>query len=96
MNFLSTYTEGARRMWMDYEGYGMGWHWPGWLGMAFFWLVLVLLVLAMVKYLKGNRRSNAPDGERKPDALVLLEERYARGEIDREEFLKKRDDLNRG
>jgi len=96
MNFLSTYTEGARRMWMDYEGYGMGWHWLGWLGMAFFWLVLVLLVLAMVKYLKGNRRSNAPDGERKPDALVLLEERYARGEIDREECLKKRDDLNRG
>ncbi len=96
MNFLSTYTEGARRMWMDYEGYGMGWHWLGWLGMAFFWLVLVLLVLAMVKYLKGNRRSNAPDGERKPDALAILEERYARGEIDREEFLKKRDDLNRG
>lgn len=96
MNFLSTYTEGARRMWMDYEGYGMGWHWLGWLGMAFFWLVLVLLVLAAVKYLMGNRRSNAPDGERKPDSLVLLEERYARGEIDREEFLKKRDDLNRG
>jgi len=44
MNFLSTYTEGARRMWMDYEGYGMGWHWLGWLGMAFFWLVLVLLL----------------------------------------------------
>ena len=36
-------------MWMDYEGYGMGWHWLGWLGMAFFWLVLVLLVLAVVK-----------------------------------------------
>lgn len=96
MNFLSTYIEGARRMWMDYEGYGMGWHWLGWLGMAFFWLVLVLLVLAAVKYLMGNRRSNAPDGERKPDALAILEERYARGEIDREEFLKKRDDLNRG
>ena len=72
MNFLSTYTEGARRMWMDYEGYGMGWHWLGWLGMAFFWLVLVLLVLAAVKYLMGNRRSNAPDGERKPDALAIL------------------------
>lgn len=96
MNFLSTNTEGARRMWMDYEGYGMGWHWLGWLGMAFFWLVLVLLVLAAVKYLMGNRRSNAPDGERKPDALAILEERYARREIDREEFLKKRDDLNRG
>ncbi len=83
-------------MWMDYEGYGMGWHWLGCLGMAFFWLVLVLLVLAAVKYLKGDRHSNDPDGERKPEALAVLEERYARGEIDREEYLQKRDDLRRG
>ncbi len=46
-------------MWMDYEGYGMGWHWLGWLSMAFFWLIPILLVLAVVKYLKGDRRSNA-------------------------------------
>lgn len=78
-------------MWMDYQGYGMGWHWLGWLSMAFFWLILILLVLAVVKYLKGDRRSNAP-----PDALAVLEERYARGEIDREEYLQKRDDLKRG
>ena len=83
-------------MWMNYEDYGMGWHWLGWLGMAFFWLVLVLLVLAAVKYLKGDRRSNALEGERKPDALAILEERYARGEIDREEYVQKRDDLKRG
>lgn len=83
-------------MWMDYEGYGMGWHGLGWLGMALFWLILILLVLAAVKYLMDGRRSSTPDGERKPDALAVLEERYARGEIDREEFLKKRDDLERG
>ena len=64
--------------------------------MAFFWLIPILLVLAALKYLKGDRRSNAPDGERKPDALAVLEERYARGEIDREEYLQKRDDLKRG
>ncbi|MDA8253028.1 MAG: SHOCT domain-containing protein [Rhodospirillales bacterium] len=83
-------------MWMDYEGYGMGWHWLGWLGMAFFWVILILLVLAAVRYLTGGRRLNAPGGERKPDALAVLEERYARGEIDREEYLQKRDDLKRG
>ena len=83
-------------MWMNYEGYGMGWHGLGWLGMAFFWLILILLVLAVVKYLKRGRGSNAPDGEKKPDALAVLEERYARGEIDREEYLQKRDDLKRG
>ena len=58
-------------MWMNYEGYGMGWHWLGWLSMAFFWLIPILLVLAAVKYLKGDRRSNTPDGERKPDALAI-------------------------
>ena len=82
-------------MWMDYEGYGMGWHWLGWLVMAAIWLIPVLLVLAAVKYLMGGRRSNAPDGEKKPEALAVLEERYARGEIDREEYLQKRDDLKR-
>lgn len=55
--------------------------------MAFFWLIPILLVLAVVKYLMGDRRSNAPDGERKPDALAVLEERYARGDINREEYL---------
>ena len=82
-------------MWMDYEGYGMGWHGWGWLGMAFFWLILILLVLAVVKYLKGDRRSNAPDGEKKPEALATLEDRYVRGEIDRDEYLQKLDDLKR-
>lgn len=68
-------------MCMDFEGYGMGWHWLGWLGMAFFWLIPILLVLAVVKYLMDGRRSNAPDGERKPEALAVLEERYARGKL---------------
>ena len=83
-------------MWMDYEDYDMGWGWLGWLGMAFFWVILILLVLAAVRYLTGGRRLNAPSSERTPDALAVLEERYARGEIGREEYLQKRDDLKRG
>ena len=83
-------------MWMNYEGYGMGWHWLGWISMAFFWLIPIVLVLAVVKYLMGGRGPNAPDGKKKPDALAVLEERYARGEIDREEYLQKREDLKRG
>ena len=83
-------------MWMNHEGYGAGLHWLGWLGMAFFWLILVLLVWALVKYLKGDRRLDALDSEKKPDALAVLEERYARGEINREEYMQKRDDLKRG
>lgn len=78
----------------------MGCHWLEWLGMAFFWLIPILLVLVLVlvvvKYLIGGRRSNALDGERKPDALAVLEERYARGEVGREEYVQKRDDLKQG
>ena len=82
-------------MWMDYERYGMGWPWLGWLGMALFWVILIVLVLVAVKYLAAGRRSNVSKSERKPDALAVLEERYARGEINREEYMQKREDLER-
>lgn len=52
--------------------YGCGWHWFGWIGMAIFWLIPLLLVIAVVKYLMGDRRTKSPDDERKPDALAVL------------------------
>ena len=82
-------------MWKNYEGYGMGWHGLEWIGMALFMLIPILLVLAILKYLIGGRRSSSPDGSKNPDALALLDERYARGEMDRDEYLQKLDDLKR-
>lgn len=82
-------------MWMNHEGYGMGGYWLGWVGMAFFGLIMILLVWAVVKYLKNGRGSNAPDGGKKSDALGVLEERYAKGEINREAYLQMRDELKR-
>lgn len=80
---------------MDYE---MGWGWGfGWIGMILFWLVPILLVLVAVKYLfAGKGRTGI--GARQDDdrALAILEEKYARGEIGREEFMQKRDDLKGG
>lgn len=83
-------------MWMNYDGYGMGWHAMGWMGMVLFWLVPILLVLVAVKYLTGSRRSDAPNEGANSGALAILEQRYARGEVDREEYLQKRDDLKKG
>lgn len=86
-------------MWMNYEGYGMGWHGLAWLGMVIFWLLLILLVLAAVKYLAAGRRpsiQHGDSGEKRPEALLILEQRYARGEIERDEYLQKRDDLKTG
>jgi putative membrane protein len=83
---------------MDYGmGWGMGW---GWLGMMLFWLVplfvVIVLAAAAVKYLSSRgARSDTGLHEDRNRALEVLEERYARGEINREEYLQKRDDLKR-
>lgn len=66
-----------------FEPFGMGW------GMILVWLVPILLVALVIFY--GIRGRN---GKPERTALDILEARYARGEIDREAFLKRRDDLS--
>lgn len=81
-------------MMMDY---GMGWNWGwgfGWIAMLLFWLVPILLVLAAIKYLFFGRSGSQAGARSDEDrALAVLEERYARGDINRDEFLQKRNDL---
>ena len=78
--------------------YGMGWGFGG-LTMILFWLVPLILLLVGIKYLfsgGGLAPGNAlpPSGPPAANsALIVLEERYAKGEIDRDEFLQKRADL---
>jgi putative membrane protein len=80
-------------MWFN-ETMGM---WGGW---PFMWLgPLVLLALAIAAVFWLVRATTGPD-RRPGDAelprrrgLAVLEERYARGEISREEFLQKKADL---
>lgn len=84
---------------MEYRmGWGMGW---GWLGMILFWLVplfvVIVLVAAAIKYLVGGGSRSKPESTAgRSDALAILEERYAHGEVEREEYLRKREDLKRG
>jgi putative membrane protein len=78
--------------------YGMGWGWGfGWIGMLLVWIVPLALLAAAVKYLffvdGAAARESRENGNR---ALALLEERYARGELQRDEFLQKRDDIRNG
>lgn len=73
---------------------GMGWGWGGmWLGPLFMLAALALLVafvVFLVRWLGGDRAA-APKASR--TARDLLDERYARGEINREEYLRRRQDL---
>ena len=66
-------------------GYGMG------IGMLLFW---GLLIVGIVMLVKGSWGSGAcGKREREKSALDILKERYAKGEIEREEFAQKKDDL---
>ncbi len=85
-----------------YGGYGMGWFapWGGFL-MILFWIVVILLIAGVVRWLFGGVPGLGHSNQHKPEpsrrALEILDERYARGEIGREEFMQRRDDLaNKG
>ncbi len=71
---------------------GNGW-WGGWF-MPFggFWLAIVLVVLFAVLLLRSPHRHIPPPPARSA-ALDTLEQRYAKGEIGREEYLEKKRDL---
>lgn len=73
-------------MWGWWDG-GWGWLWMS-LSMVAFWALVVALIVWGVRAL----RAPAPP-ER--DAVAILEERFARGEIDREELEERRAALRR-
>ena len=69
----------------------MLWWGPGWwIVGSFLWLAFwIAVILVIVGLVRGGRGPATATGSMTP-ALRVLEERYARGEIDREEFLERR------
>ena len=76
----------------------MGWYhdgvgWGGWLVMAFsmvaFWGLVVFAVVAIFRSSRDERSGAA----RGPDALDILDQRFARGEIDETEYHARADVL---
>ena len=59
--------------------------------MLLFWVVLILVIVLLIRLATGKRTSW--DQPREKSALDILKERYARGEIDKEEFEQKKRDL---
>lgn len=84
-----------------YGPYSHGWMFDGWGGMLFgivwmtlIWLIPALLIVALLKYLFAKPHdTGGRTGEEQKTPLDILKEAYARDEIDRDTYLRKRDDL---
>lgn len=63
----------------------------GGLMMILFWGIVIALIVFAVKWFSDNR---GPGGNRR-DALDILRERFASGEIDEEEFDRRRKALEK-
>ena len=79
-------------MWDMHDGWG-GWMVFGSLMMVVFWGLIIALVVWAVKALTERPGSGREPLERR-DPLDIAKERYARGEISREEFERIRKDLS--
>lgn len=79
---------------MMHDGMMNGWGMMGplmWVFMLLFWGFAIFGVICAVRYLLGRKRPENVQGKRSP--LDILNNRYARGEISREEFEQMREDL---
>ncbi len=78
-------------MWGYMHEYGWNGIGFGMVGMLLFWVLLIVAIIALIKYTLNTGKSF----ERTPEKTLLdiLKERYAHGEIGREEFEQKKHDL---
>jgi putative membrane protein len=63
----------------------------GFLFMLFFW-ILIIVVIASLVHCSSNLRRGGCNMEKTP--LQILQERYAKGEIDKKEYEEKKKDLS--
>ena len=70
-------------------GYGHG------IGMGWWWIIgLIIVVVVVWAIVKGLGQNNQSTNKNIPkSALDILKERYARGEIDKEEFEERKKNL---
>ena len=80
-------------------GYGYGPQWGmmggyGGFGMII-WVVVLIAIVALIAWLVRSPSSHGTHylPPRRSSGLDVLEERYARGEINREEYLQKKKDI---
>ncbi len=78
---------------MGYYGYGMMGY--GMIMMAVMGIIAVLVIVALVKYIQRSSRNHTSSNLISNNALSILNERYAKGEISDEEYQKKKTEILR-
>ena len=64
--------------------------WGSGIGMILFWIVIVVLIAVLIKWILSQSGGRA---EQREAPLDVLKRRYASGEIDKEEFDRKKKEL---
>ena len=78
-------------MWGD-AGFGWGWGMGfGMIGMVLFWVLVILGIVVLVKRVGGSPASSGTQAPK--TALDILNERYARGDIEKPELEEKKRSL---
>jgi len=101
MNLAQTILKELATQWRGYEwghgpgmmggGYGMGWF--GSIIMIAFWIAVIVGIVLLIRWLIISTRATSHGTSSGESALQILKKRYARGEINKEEFEEKRKDL---
>ena len=72
-----------------WNGLGMDWPWHG--AHAPFWVLVILGIVALTRWLAGGRASDGP-----LRGIDILKARYAKGEITKEQFEQVKRDIGEG
>ncbi|MEW6569742.1 MAG: SHOCT domain-containing protein [Nitrospirota bacterium] len=71
-------------------GYGMGWLWT--IITIAFWVLVIIGIIFLIRWLAVSSKTRQ-EGRGEDSALDILRKRYARGEINKEEFEQRKKDL---
>jgi putative membrane protein len=87
--------------WRDYGwghgpgmmGWGFGMGWFGLIMMGVFWILIIVAIIFLIRWLVVSSRAGSHGQKGEETALEILKKRYAKGEINKEEFEEKKKDL---
>ena len=70
--------------------YWWGFWWFGPIFMLIFWVLVIVGIVALIKWIGSQSRI---EGRTEESAMDILKKRYAKGEISKEEFEEKKKDI---